>query len=151
VKRRVRAGLAAAALAMVAPVVAAQPASASSSTMVTSAALTFVDGNGTTVTCTVQDSAKHNTDNPNQPTTSVDSGESGDFNDCIDFVVLISTISYKDRGGVRRTVTSSGFATGNLTAQGTYSAISTSVTAEYFNCDSSRSATCKVTAVANPK
>jgi hypothetical protein len=149
--RRIRAGLVAIGLAVVVPFVAVQPASAASYNVDKFVSLTFVNTNGAPRTCTVEDDATHNNDNANQPYTLVVSGEGGDLNDCIDRVLLTVTVSYKDRDGVRRTVSSSGFSTSDLTVQGTYSAISTSVRAQYLDCDASQSATCEVTAVANPK
>ena len=128
-----------------------QPAGAAVTTASSQASLTFVAYDGQTVTCTVFANAVRNTDNPNQPFAVIGSGQSGGSNVCFDFVLMTSTIAYNDKSGVRRSATSSSFATGSLKVTGTYPAISTSVTAEYFDCDPSLSATCTVTARANPK
>jgi hypothetical protein len=137
---------------VLAPLLASESRAGAAQTGATgTSSLTYVDNNGVAVTCSVEDDAFHNNDNANQPFTSVASGESGDLSDCLNTVLLTVTVSYKDRGGVRRTVTSSSFSTSSLVVQGTYSAITTSVRAQFFNCDSSRSATCEVTAFANPK
>ena len=149
--RPMRAGLMAVGLAVGVSLIAAQPASAANFNVDHFVSLTFINTNGAGRTCTVEDDATHNNDNANQPYTLVVSGEGGDLNDCIDRVLLTVTISYKDRDGVRRTVTSSGFSTSNLRAEGTFSAISTSVRAQYLNCDANQSAACDVTVTANPK
>jgi hypothetical protein len=146
-----RAGLVAIGLAVGVSLIAAQPASAANYNVDNFKSLTFINTNGAGRTCTVEDDATHNNDNANQPYTLVASGEGGDLTDCINRVLLTVTISYKDRDGVPRTVTSSGFSTSNLQAQGTYSAISTSVLAQYLNCDANQSASCEVTVTSNPK
>ncbi len=110
-----------------------------------------VSTSGATVTCTVFNSTTHNTDNPNQPYTAVTSGESGMSSDCFSSVLVTMTLKYKDKSGVQRTASFSTFGTGSSQVAGTYPAISTSVTANYLNCDPSRSATCEITAFANPK
>ena len=81
-----RAVIAAVALfAAVAPFAAGQlPATAAQSTVHSQAALTFIDINGATVTCTIYNDSTHNTDNPNQPYVTVGSGESGSSNSCFD-------------------------------------------------------------------
>jgi hypothetical protein len=132
-------------------VMAQQPAAAATTTASSHAALTFVDTGGQTVTCTVSDDAVHNTDSPNQPYVVVSSGLSGGSSDCFESVLLTITTSYNDKSGVRRTTTSSAFATSTLKVEGTYPTISTTVTASYFNCDSSRSATCTIATQAAPK
>ena len=148
-----RSVLAAAALCVaVVPLAAGQlPASAAQTSVHSQAALTFVDINGATVTCTIFNDSTHNTDNPNQPYATVGGGESGASNSCFDLVLMTLTIRYKDKNGTVRTSSFSSFATGAARVEGAYSAITTSVKAEYFDCDSSRSATCQITASAAPK
>jgi hypothetical protein len=103
---------AAALLAVVAPLGVGQlPASAAQSTVHSQAALTFVDTNGATVTCTVFNDSTHNTDNPSQPYVTVTSGESGMSGSCIDLVLVTITVTYKDKTGTVRTSTFSSFAT----------------------------------------
>jgi hypothetical protein len=137
---------------VLAPLLASESRAGAAQTGATgTSSLTYVDDNGVAVTCSIEDDAFHNNDNANQPFTSLTSGESGDVNDCLNTALLTVTVSYKDRGGIQRTVTTSSFSTTNIVVQGTYSAIATSVRAQFFRCDSSRSATCEVTAFANPK
>ena len=66
-------------------------------------------------------------------------------------MLLTITATYKDKNGTVRTSTFSAFATGSARIEGAYSAITTKVKADFFDCDSSRSATCNVTATAAPK
>ena len=134
-----------------APFAVATPAGAASNHVDAQASLTFVTTSGATVTCTVLNSTTHNTDNPNQPYTATGSGESGCASECFDFVLLSTTITYKDKSGALQTASYDAFATGSSKVTGTYSAITTSVTADYFDCDASRSATCLSTAIAHPK
>ncbi len=114
-------------------------------------ALTFVKDGGGAVTCTVFNSTVHNTDNASQPYVGVGSGLSGADNACFDFVLLTITVTYNDKSGVRRSARFGAFATGSVTIEGTYSPIKTTVTAEFFDCDSNQSASCLVTAEASPK
>jgi hypothetical protein len=135
-----------------APVAAMQqPAAAAQNSVEGTASLTFVTDTGGVATCTVTDDATHNTDDPNQPYIIMTSGLSGGDSACFDFVSLTITVSYKDKGGVRRTAVSNGFATSSLQIGGVYSGITTSVRADFFGCNPSASATCNTTAVANPK
>jgi hypothetical protein len=135
-----------------APVAALQqPAGAAETQAHGERSLTFLKDGGGAATCTVLNDAFHNTDDPNQPYTLVSSGLSGSDNACFDFVAMTITVSYLDKNGVRRESSTSSFGTSVLQVGGTYSGITTSVHANWFDCDSSASATCEATATANPK
>jgi hypothetical protein len=135
-----------------APVLAMQqPAGAAETHASGSSSITFAKFGGGAATCTVFNDAYHNNNDPNQPYTLVGSGLSGADEACFNSVNLTITVSYRDHEGVRRTSTSTGFGTSVLRIGGTYSGITTSVTAIWFGCDSGASATCQATAVANPK
>jgi hypothetical protein len=127
------------------------PAGAASSQINSQQSLTFVTSGGGVATCTVFNSTTHNTDAANQPFVTTVSGLGGADGSCFDFVLLSIKITYKDKSGVRRSSTYDAFATGTAKVEGTYSPITTTVTADYFDCDPSRSATCTVTAQASPK
>jgi hypothetical protein len=151
-KLRMRVGsIVAAAVGLVVPLVAAQPADAATHTVTKSAALTFVNFEGATITCGISVTASHNDDTPGQPYTQVSTGESGTTSDCFDYVDLTITLSYKDHEGVRRKVESIAFAPSVLTVQGTFSSITASLRGDFFSCDSSMSASCAITATASPK
>ena len=130
--------------------VQASPAVATSSAS-SSQALTFVTDGGATVTCTVRNDTTYNTDNANQPFVTTASGESGQSSACFDFVLFDIAISYKDKSGVRRTASFSSFDTGFAKVEGTYSPVTTTVTATYFDCDETQSAACTASARTSPK
>jgi len=116
--------------------------------------ITFVDISGQTATCTLTNFTTHNTDNADQPKVTVEIGLDGSGTgrgSCFADVYLTTKVSYKDKSGVLRTATFSAFGPGSTTVEGTYSPITATVTAIYFNCNADVSATCNSAAQSAPK
>lgn len=126
-----------------------QPAAAAETTDFTFASVTFIPVGGGAATCRIDNNSTHNTDDPNQPYVEVQVVLEGG-GPCISNVGTTITISYKDKGGVRRTASSGQLNGGTLKVEGAYSSITTTAHAQYFSCSSS-SASCEATAVAHPK
>ncbi len=154
ITRRVAIMAAGACLALVTVAVAA-PASAASTNATTQASVTFIDTSGVTITCTVTDYTKHNTDNAAQPTTNIQQGLAGsgpNADECLTNVQLTVTATYNDKSGVTRTTTSVTYTQDDLTIGGTYTPINTTVNAFWYSCDSAVSASCTATTpAAHPK
>ena len=129
----------------------AAPAGAATFTANSEGALTFIDVFGSTVTCQIYNRTTHNTDNPNQVYTYIDAGWGGDSSSCFDYVAVRLEVSYKDKDGIRRNTVSVNSQPGTLRVEGTYSSITTTVRADFSQCDSVRSASCTTSAVSNPK
>jgi hypothetical protein len=128
----------------------APPAGASTTTANSNASITFTDTNGVSQTCTVYDYASHTNDDPNQPSTQVVSGMGGSGSGCFEFTMTIF-VRYDDRNGVTRTARFSSLSTGDAQVEGTFSHISTSVSARFFNCSTQNGQRCDVIAIAAPK
>lgn len=141
-----RAGLAAAGLITTAASFAVGQPPAGASTA--SGALTFVAYSGATETCSINVDASHQT---NPARVSAGSGESGSFSDCFDVVDLHLQITYKDQRGQTQTVDSYAFATSSLSVSGAVSNVKVTLTASYFNCNPSQSATCDLAVTTSPK
>jgi hypothetical protein len=138
-------------LALTPLVLQAAPAGAATFTANSQGAVTFVDIYGNSATCQIYNRTTHNTDNSNQPYTLVDAGWGGDSSSCFDYVVVRLQVSYKDDNGARRNVVTSNESPGTLKVEGTYSSITSTVSAEYSDCDAVQSASCTARAVSNPK
>ncbi len=112
--------------------------------------LTFVTSSGQAVTCTASITARHDTDDPNQPKL-IFSSSVGTFAPCINDVSTDVTATYRDSEGVKRTVNYSHLGTTQGSITGAYSATTVSAHVFWSDCDASQSATCELTVTASPK
>src|SRR4051794_2926737 len=150
-RRGRRMAMAAAGLATAAPLLLGhQVAGAAQTTASDEDRLTFVTLSGQAVTCTASISARHDTDDPNQPKL-IFSSSVGGVASCINDVGTEVTATYRDSEGVTRTVTyrHAGTTQGSIT--GAYTATTVSARVSWSDCDASQSATCDLTVTASPK
>jgi len=132
-------------------VMAPEPAAAAVNTDTESAQLTFVDNNGTTVTCTLTNSSNHDTTEK----TATASGATGGDEQCFDptFTFYAVTISAKDENGVTHTTTASATSQFSILARLDHavSSVHTTVHVAFGNCNPGASASCEMTVAAAPK
>src|SRR3954452_11916931 len=149
-RRERRMAIAAAGLATVPLLLGHQVAGAAQTTAHDEDRLTFVTSSGQAVTCTASISARHDTDDPNQPEL-IFSSLVGGVAPCINDVATEVTATYRDSEGVTRTVTYSHLGTTQGSITGAYTATTVSTRVSWSDCDANQRATCDLTVTASPK